>query len=143
MIKKAAICGALIALALLPCLGISKAQPPETIYVFVQTFVRNSEGQLVAYLETDTFSYMDTESLNSFLDNEASLGNDPISEINGKKYQLIQREQEISYDKYDQIATHQLVEPSSGKRLVEITHDGYLVTSGDKERTVWTFFRSL
>jgi len=50
------------------------------VYIFVQIFVRDSDGNLVTYLESDKFTHKNFEALNAFLDLKASQGNDSIYE---------------------------------------------------------------
>jgi len=54
-------------------------------FIFVQTFVHNSQGQMVTYLASEKFSYIDTTALTNLLNFEESEA-DKIIEINGKKF---------------------------------------------------------
>jgi len=56
-------------------------------FIFVQTFVRNSQGQLVTYLASDKFSTINFDALERLLDFEES-ENDPIITIKEKKLLL-------------------------------------------------------
>ena len=60
----------------------------DTVYIFVQTFVRNSDGILVHYFENDKFTDKNLAALDVFLDYEASRGNAPTYDIEGKNFQL-------------------------------------------------------
>ena len=51
--------------------------PSRDVYISVQTFVRDSDGNLVYYFENDKFTHKFFIPLNKFLDFEASKGNDP------------------------------------------------------------------
>ncbi|MFB5604504.1 MAG: hypothetical protein ACE5RK_08885, partial [Candidatus Nitrosomaritimum aestuariumsis] len=59
------------------------------LFIFVQTTVRDSDGRLVAYLESSKFTDLNLELLGPFLDFEASRGSDPVVTINGEEYQVI------------------------------------------------------
>ena len=61
------------------------------VYIFVQTFVRDSDGQLVHYFENDKFTDKNLAALDVFLDFEVTRGNAPEYDLEGKKFQLIQR----------------------------------------------------
>ena len=61
------------------------------VYIFVQTFVRDSDGQLVHYFENDKFTDKNLAALDVFLDSEALRGNTPEYDLEGKNFQLIQR----------------------------------------------------
>jgi len=54
------------------------------VYIFVQTFVRNSDGVLVHYFENDKFTDKNLAALDVFLDSEASRGNAPEYDLEGK-----------------------------------------------------------
>jgi len=115
------------------------------VYLLVQTFVRDSDGNLIHYYEYDRFTHKDFQILNEFLDLEASPFSDPIYDVNGKKFQLIQR------TNTQQIYSHQLStdtrltdsEQPNANLLVRITYDGYLLAPGDEVKLVWTFMRTI
>jgi len=54
-------------------------EPNLDVYIFVQTFVRNSDGILVHYFENDKFTDKNLAALDVFLDSEASRGNAHLS----------------------------------------------------------------
>ena len=112
-------------------------------FVFVQTTVRNSDGQLVTYLESSKFTHLDLEALGPFLDFEASRGNDPIVTIDDKEYQVIRRVQSKTFPSDDLVASTLLSDIVDGKLtlLARFAHDGYPVSSGDTLESVWTFIR--
>ncbi len=58
------------------------------IFISVQSELRNSNGQLITFLESSKFTDLNLPSLYNFLDFEASLGNDPVVTIDGKNYQV-------------------------------------------------------
>ena len=113
------------------------------LFIFVQTTVRNSDGQLITYLESSKFTHLDLEALGPFLDFEASRGNDPIVAINGEEYQVIRRVQSKTFSFDDLVASTLLSDVVDGKitLLARFAHDGYPVTSGDTLESVWTFVR--
>ena len=112
-------------------------------FIFVQTTVRNSDGQLVTYLESSKFTHLDLEALGPFLDFEASRGNDPIVTIDDKEYQVIRRVQSKTFPSDDLVASTMLSDIVDGKLtlLARFAHDGYPVSSGDTLESVWTFIR--
>jgi len=111
-------------------------------FIFVQTFVRNSQGQLVTYLASDKFSSINMGALKRLLDFEES-ENDPIITINGKKFQVIKRQVTIPYEKENVIASTIIAHSTQGKlsQVARFAHDGYPLIPGDKVTTVWTFIR--
>ncbi len=103
------------------------------IFIFVQTTVRNSEGQLITYLESSKFTDLNLELLGPFLDFETGRGNDPIVTINAEEYQVIRRVQSKTFTSDDLVASTILSDTVNGKltMLARFAHDGYPVSSGD------------
>ncbi len=71
--------------------SLSFAQPSASLpeffserdtFVFVQTLLENSDGQVVMYLTSDKFTDLNSDALQKLLDKEAS-EKDPIIDING------------------------------------------------------------
>jgi hypothetical protein len=115
----------------------------DDIFIFVQTTIRNSDGQLVLYLESSKFTHLNLEMLGSFLDAETSRTDDPIITIDGKEYQVIRRVTSKIFTSTDLVASTILSDSLDGKitQLVRFAHDGYTVTSGDSLESMWTFIR--
>jgi len=114
------------------------------IFIFVETFVRNSDGQLLTYLASDKFTFLDLEGINALVNSEAS-ENDPVININGERFQIIKRSLTITYDKENVIASTILADSNDGKTktLARFAHDGYPIMPGEKVTTFWTFIRPL
>ena len=64
-------------------------------FVFVQTLLENSDGEVITYLTSDKFTDLNTEALKKLLDKEVS-EKDPIIEINDEKFQVIKRKLTIT-----------------------------------------------
>jgi hypothetical protein len=113
------------------------------LFIFVQTTVRNSDGQLVVYLESSKFTDLNLKLLGPFLDFESSRGNDPIVTINEEEYQVIRRVQSKTFERDDLVASTILSNTVDGKLtlLARFAHDGYPVTPGDTLESMWTFIR--
>jgi len=112
------------------------------IFVFVQTIVKNSDGELVTYLTSDKFTNLYQDKLQTLLKNEES-GNDPIITIDGQKYQVTQRLQKIQSTEENVIAST-LIALKQNDDLIQIArfaHDGYPIVEGDEVFSVWTFVR--
>ena len=129
---------------ILPTTHHSFANTPEienNIFILVQTSVRNSDGQLVVYLESSKFTEVNTPALKSFLDFEASRGTDPIMTIDGENYQIIRRVQIQIFDSDGLVASTVLSDNIDGKPvlLARFAHDGYPKISGDSMESIWTF----
>lgn len=115
------------------------------IFVFVQTTVRNSDGTLVVYLESTKFTDFNLSALESFLDYEATRGNDPTVTIDGQQYQIIQRAQSQSFDSEGLVASTILYDNVDGKPVIlaRFAHDGYPTIPGDTMESIWTFVRPI
>ncbi len=113
------------------------------LFIFVQSTIRNSDGQLVTYLESSKFTDLNLELLGPFLDFEATRGDDPIVSINGEEYQVIRRVQSKTFPSEDLVASTILSDSFDGKltRLARFAHDGYPVSAGDTLESMWTFIR--
>ena len=144
--KSVIILASLFFLVIISLTNYSQAQQTDIekdLFIFVQTTVRNSDGQLVAYLESSKFTDLNLELLGPFLDFEASRGNDPIITINEKEYQVIRRVQSKTFPSEDLVASTILSDSIDGKltMLARFAHDGYPVSSGDTLESMWTFIR--
>ena len=115
----------------------------EGIFISVQSELRNSNGQLITFLESSKFTDLNLASLYDFLDFEVSLGNDPVVTIDNKKYQVIQRTRTLTFDSDNVIGSTNLLDNLDGKEipLARFAHDGLPVVSGDTIQSTWTFVR--
>ena len=120
-------------------------EPNLDVYIFVQTFVRNSDGVLVHYFENDKFTDKHLAALDVFLDSEAARGNAPEYDLEGKKFQLIQRSKVLEIDSFQLVASTKLEDTENpiSEFLVRYAHDGFFLTPGDELTQVWTFFREI
>jgi hypothetical protein len=111
-------------------------------FVFVQTLLENSDGNVVTYLTSDKFTDLNKAALQKLLDKEVS-DKDPIIEINGEKFQVIKRKLTITYDKENVIASTILADSTEGvlTTVARFAHDGYPIVEGDKVHSIWTFLR--
>ena len=113
------------------------------LYINVQSELRNSDGQLVSFLESSKFTDIDVLALHNFLDFEASVGNDPIMTIDGKKFQIIQRTTILTFDSENVIGSTNLSDNLDGQEilLARFAHDGLPVVPRDTLQSTWTFVR--
>jgi hypothetical protein len=144
--KSGIILSSIFFLVAISATNYTQAYEPEInqgLFIFVQTTVRNPDGQLVTYLESSKFTDLNLELLGPFLDFEASRGNDPVVTIDEKEYQVIRRVQSKTFERDDLVASTILSNTVDGKltMLARFAHDGYPVTSGDILESMWTFIR--
>ena len=122
--------------------GAYQSELGDDIFIFLQSTVRNSDGVLIAYLESSKFTELNKPGLEFFLDVEAYV-DDPIITIDEQNYQVIRRvhSQSVGYDGL--VAATILSYSVDGKSIVlaRFVHDGYSVVPGDTMVTMWTFVR--
>ncbi|MDH3764747.1 MAG: hypothetical protein OER82_02945 [Nitrosopumilus sp.] len=125
--------------------GATQTQLGDDVFIFVQSTIRNSDGTLVAYLESSKFTDLNLSEMKTFLDFESSRGNDPVIIIDGEKYQVIRRVQSQSFDSEGLVASTILSDTIDYKPtvLARFAHDGYPVESGDTLESMWTFVRTV
>lgn len=125
--------------------GVTQTNLGDDLFVFVQTIIRNSDGTLVVYLESDKFSDLNVPALELVLDYEASSGNDSVITIDGQQYQIIRRVQSQSFDSDGLVASTVLSYNLDGKPilLARFAHDGYPTIPGDTMESMWTFIRPI
>jgi hypothetical protein len=145
-VKSGIIFGGLLFLAVISLSNQSQAYEPEIendLFIFVQSTIRNPDGQLVTYLESSKFTNLKLEAIDTFLDLESARGNDPIVTIDGKEYEVIRRVQTKTFDRDDLVASTMLSNVADGRliTLARFAHDGYPVSEGDTLQSMWTFIR--
>ncbi|MGI0082675.1 MAG: hypothetical protein ACREAG_05195 [Nitrosopumilaceae archaeon] len=129
---------------LAPVLFDTYAQSSEsvntTFFIFVQTQVRNSDGQLVAYLEANKIAILQPEKLNKFLDSKPIVS---IVTSGGQDFELIQVDVKKQVEESDVISKTVLgtMENDAPILLAVSDHDGYPIAPGDIITSVWTVIR--
>jgi len=119
--------------------------PPEnSIFIFAQTSIYNTEGKIVTYFTTDRFNILDLSGFITLIDKEAT-ENDPIVTIDKKKYQVITRKITEFQDETKVIASNVLADNTENSTILvaQFTHDGYKILEGEKAITIWTFIRPM
>ena len=134
-----------IGIIILSVLIIPAASAESDPYIFVQIVHRDSNGNLLAYLQSDRMNIIDLSALNYLLDQESSLKQDPIYDVDGKKLQVITRQFVETVDSQGLLASTRLMVDVNNIEVmtVQFTHDGFRITSGDTITTVWSFARSI
>ena len=122
--------------------GVTQTELGDDIFIFVQSIIRNSDGTLVAYLESSKFTDINKSALELFLDFEAS-DVDPIITIDGQNYQVIRRVQSHLFN-FEELVASTILSDNIGEKptiLARFAHDGYTTVSGDTMESMWTFVR--
>ncbi len=128
----------------------SKASDGTSIYLFVQIIHRDSDGNLLGFIQSDRMSYLDPDLLNYYVDQKGRartvMGPDPNGphfEIFGEKYTITQQIKNITASTFFVIE----YETGEGERVQEIAarfaHEGLVLSPGDTVATVWNFAKFL
>ena len=117
----------------------------ETPYIFVQIIHRDSDGNLLAYLQSDSVSDANLDMINEMLDHESTLRDDPIYQINGNVFQVITRENTLHFDSSLMYANTSLIQDVDDEQVIvlRLPHDGFRVLPGDSIKVIWIFSRSV
>jgi len=113
------------------------------LYIYAQIEVQNSNGQLVAYLESKKITIFDADDLNLLLDQNAGGIQKNIITISGQKYEMIKGSGSIVHTS-PTVVSKSIITGYRGSTVVDLVwadHDGYPVIPGDKVTTTWTIIR--
>lgn len=139
---KVIILSLLLSIAFVSLIGNSYAQSDQikSTFIFVQTVVRNSDGQMVAYLEANKVFVPNFDLLNLYLDTQ------PIQQtvVNaGISYDIIHLEfpEKISEYAVKSKTAFGIVTGDQQLMIAYSDHDGYPVASGDTITSIWTVIR--
>jgi len=117
--------------------GIAPREDPSLPEVSLQLQLRNSEGQLVTYIEPTTMYILNLYLVHEFLDTK----NKTIIEKNGEMFELIQYDQKAFFSKTKQIASYGMVYKDF--YVIIFRHDAYLTSPGDTLYVSWKIIRTI
>ncbi|HXV38433.1 MAG TPA: hypothetical protein VD699_02515 [Nitrosopumilaceae archaeon] len=123
-------------------LGTSYGAPalrehPSLPEVSLQLLVRNSEGQLVAYIEPSEMYIRNLAKTHEFLD---GIKNKTTIIKDEKSYELIQFKKVETYKRSGQLATYGI--NYKGDFVLLFRHDGYIIQPNDKLTIHWKILRA-
>ena len=115
-------------------------------YAFVQIIHRDSDGNLLAYIESDDMQDIDKDSIIELINYDSSQGNDPIYQVNANTIEVITRQQISQVETIFLSTDSKLVSnflDKDGKEIITLrfTHDGYMAFPGDTVITYWNFVK--
>ena len=113
-------------------------EDPSLLEVTLQLQLRNSDGQLVTYIEPTTMYIANIEMVHEFLDTKE---NKKIIEKDGEMFEVIQYEQTARFDKTAQYATYGMWYKDDF--ILLFRHDGYLSSPGDTLDVYWKIVRTI
>jgi len=111
--------------------------------VMVQMELRDSNGSLVAYIETEEIRGISPLELNRFLDNQNQTRKEFLIK-DDKKYELQQWESiGQTYDKKDSLSITRLLDVDQNELVILLVmrFDSFQVQPGDIVRVFWTVIR--
>jgi hypothetical protein len=113
----------------------------EIPYIFVQIIHKDSNGNLLAYLQSDRITDANLDLINEMLDHESTLRDDPIYQINDNVFQVITRESTLHFDSPLMYASTSLIQDVDDEQVVvlRLPHDGFRVLPGDSIKVIWIF----
>ena len=111
------------------------------IYIIIQIQIRDSNENLVGYIETDRITVNDLEFLSGILDElSENPKNTKIITIDGKKYEVIVEEHHARYSA-DFLLSMSNITTNDDKKVVYANYDGSPIGKGDLVITTWTMIR--
>ena len=115
----------------------AQREDPSLPQVSLQLQLRNSEGQLVTYLEPTVMYIIDIAMVHEFLDTKDK----KIIEKNGEKFELIQYDSKAFFSTTKQIASYGMVYKET--YVLIFRHDGYITSPGDILDISWKIIRTI
>jgi len=120
------------------------SQPGDNIFfIFVQVTVRNSDGDLVTYMESNKLFGVDKKIINDSFDHFSSDTKIPIFELNDTKFQvlIIQTTTEFDSDTMYANAYYDVIIDEQTYSAARFNFDAFLTSPGDEATAVWTIAR--
>ena len=110
------------------------------IYIIVQIEIRDSNENLVGYIETDRITVQNFEGLSIILDDMSKNSeNTKMMNIDDKKYQVITGVGNANYASDTIVSISAITD--DGQTIVYANYDGFPIRTGDIVITTWTMIR--
>ena len=122
------------------------AQPvpgDDIFFMFVQVTLRNSDGDLVTYMESDKLFDVDKKIIGDSLDYFSSSTEIPIFQLNDVKFQVFILETVTEFDSSTMFANayYNVTIDEQTHPAARFQFDGFLTSPGDEAIAIWTFVR--
>ena len=117
----------------------------EIPYVFVQIIPKDPNGNILGLFQLDKITNINYSALDYLLDSEFSQNKDSVYQLDGKKIQLIIRENTDNYTNSQLVSfTSLMANTENGiEEALRFSHDGYMVSPGESVTTIWYFVRTI
>ena len=110
------------------------------IYIIVQIQIRDSNENLVGYIETDRVTVQNLQELSVILDSMSkNIENTKIVTIDEKKYQVITAQDDARHLSDNILSISHII--SNNESIAYVNYDGFQIISGDLVFTTWTMIR--
>ena len=116
---------------------VAPQEDPSLPEVSLQLQLRNSDGQLVTYIEPTTMYILNIKMVHEFLDTKEN----KIIEKDGEMFEVIQYKQTFQLDDTAQYATYGMSYKDTYPLLFR--HDAYLTAPGDTLDVSWKIVRTI
>ncbi len=120
------------------------SQPEDNIFfIFIQVTLRNSDGQLITYLESQKFFDVDNKMINNSLDHFSSSTEIPVFQLNDIKFQVFIIETNTEFDSNTMFgnAYYDVTIDDQTYSAARFQFDSFLTSPGDEATAVWTIAR--
>ena len=122
---------------------IPKPSEHDIFFIFVQVTVRNSDGDLVTYMESNKLFGVDKKIINDSFDHFSSDIKRPIFELNDTKFQVLIIQTTTEFDSNTMYANayyHVTIDEQTYS-AARFNFDAFLTSPGDEATAVWTIAR--
>ena len=115
----------------------------DIFFMFIQVTLRNSDGELVTYMESDKLVNVDRKIINDSLDHISSNAEIPIFELNNVKFQVFIVETITEFDSSTMYtnAYYNVTTAEQTYSAAKFHFDSFLTSPGDESTVIWTIAR--
>tara|TARA_Y100001949_G_C15784972_1_gene242343 strand:+ start:155 stop:601 length:447 start_codon:yes stop_codon:yes gene_type:complete len=119
------------------------SNPDDIFFIFIQVTLRDSDGHLVTYMESNKLVNVDKKIINDSLDHLSSYMEIPIFELNDTKFQVFIIETTTEFDSNTMYANafYDVTIDEQTYSAAKFQFDGFLTSPGDESTAVWTIAR--
>ncbi len=122
---------------------IPKPSEHNIFFMFVQVTLRNSDGDLVTYMESSKLHGVDKKIISDSLDHISSSVKIPIFELNDYRFQVFIIESATEFDSNTMYANvyYNVDIDEQTYTAARFSFDSFLTSPGDEATAVWTIAR--
>ena len=119
------------------------SNPDDIFFMFIQVTLRDSDGHLITYMESNKLVNIDKKIINDSLDHLSSYMEIPIFELNDTKFQVFIIETTTEFDSNTMYANafYDVTIDEQTYSAAKFQFDGFLPSPGDESTAVWTIAR--